>query len=175
MNELETRLSQIKHFQFVHEHLFTSGQPTAEDLAQIKAYGVTTIINLALTNEAKPNLAHEDQICLDLGLNYLQIPISLHTPSPDQCILVLDLIDHLVGEQMLWLHCENNQQVSSLIYVYRQYYMNMDMPTAQELLHKVWEPDSTWTGLIHAITLQLQGRKATQELNLSLMKADHFA
>lgn len=174
MNELETHLSQIKHFQFVHEHLFTSGQPSAEDFAQIKAYGVTTIINLAL-NDAQQHLPHEDQICLDLGLNYLQIPISLETPSPHQCILVLDLIDNLVGEQMLWLHCENNQQVSSLMYVYRQYYMNMDMPTAQALLHDVWEPDSTWTGLIHAVTLQLQGRKATQELNLSLMKADHFA
>ena len=174
MNELETRLSAIKHFQFVHEHLFTSGQPNAEDLAQIKAYCITTVINLALNN-TKHHLNNEDQLCLDLGLNYLQIPISLETPSPDQCILVLDLIDHLVGEQMIWLHCEENQHVSSLMYVYRQYYMNMDMPTAQELLHEIWEPDSTWTGLIHAVTLQLQGRKATQELNLSLMKADHFA
>ena len=174
MNELETTLSQIQNFQFVHEHLFSSGQPNAAEFAQMKAYGVTTVINLALT-QAEPHLPNEDKICLDLGLNYLHIPISLDTPSPDQCILVLDLIDHLVTEQMLWVHCENNQHVSSLIYVYRQYYMNMDLPTAQELLHQVWEPDSTWTGLIHAITLQLQGRKATQELNLSLMKADHFA
>ena len=174
MNELETRLTQVKHFQCVHEHLFTSGQPSADDLAQIKAYGITTVINLAL-NTPEHALANEDQRCLALGLNYLQIPISLDTPSPDQCLLVLDLIDHLVAEQMLWVHCDNNQQVSSLMYIYRQYYMNIDMPTAQALLHEVWEPDSTWTGLIHAVTLQLQGRKATQELNLSLMKADHFA
>ena len=174
MNELETQLSQIQHFQFVHEHLFTSEQPSAEQLAHIKAYGVTTVINLAL-NHSEQHLPHEDQICLDLGLNYLQIPISLDTPSPDQCLLVLDLIDHLVQEQMLWIHCQNNQHVSSLMYVYRQYYMDMDLPTAQELLHDIWQPNETWTGLIHAVTLQLQGRKATRELNLSLMKADHFA
>ncbi len=174
MNELETQLSQIQHFQFVHEHLFTSGQPSAEQLAQIKAYGITTVINLAL-NSATTSLPNEDQLCLDLGLNYLQIPISLVTPSPDQCLLVLDLLDHLVQEQMLWIHCQNNQHVSSLMYVYRQYYMDMDMPTAQQLLHDIWQPNETWTGLIHAVTLQLQGRKATRELNLSLMKVDHFA
>ncbi len=174
MNELETQLSQIQHFQFVHEHLFTSGQPSAEQLAQIKAYGITTVINLAL-NSATTSLPNEDQLCLDLGLNYLQIPISLDTPSPDQCLLVLDLLDHLVQEQMLWIHCQNNQHVSSLMYVYRQYYMDMDMPTAQQLLHDIWQPNETWTGLIHAVTLQLQGRKATRELNLSLMKVDHFA
>lgn len=175
MNEqLERALSQIDHFQFVHEHLFTSGQPNAQQLEQIKAYGVTTVLNLAL-NGAEQHLDHEDQLCLDLGLNYIQIPISQETPSQDQCILVLDMIEHLVNEQLLWIHCQNNQQVSSLMYLYRQYYMNMDLPHAQELLHAIWQPNATWTGLIHAVTLQLQGRKATQELNLSLMKADHFA
>lgn len=171
MNELETALSQINHFQFVHEHLFTSGQPNTSHFEHIKAYGITTLLNLSINNN---NTINEDQICLDLGLQYIQIPISWETPSPDQCLLVLDLIDYLVKEQILWVHCANNLHVSSLIYLYRQYYLNVDMPTAQELLHEVWEPNATWTGLIHAVTLQLQGRKATQELNLSLMKADHF-
>ena len=39
MNDIETQLSQIKNFQFVHERLFSSGQPTAEELKQIKEYG----------------------------------------------------------------------------------------------------------------------------------------
>ena len=49
------------------------------------------------------------------------------------------------------------------------------MPTAQALLHEIWEPNETWTGLIHSITLQLQGRKATLELEQSLMDVDHLA
>ncbi len=52
--------------------------------------------------------------------------------------------------------------------------MNMDMPTAQEYLHQLWEPNETWTGLIHAVALQLQGRKATQELELSLIHPNNF-
>ena len=174
MNKLETELSHILNFQFVHEHLFTSGQPTPEQLNQIKEYGVNTIINLALT-DASNHLENEDRICLDLGLNYIHIPISWDTPSDEQCLLVLDLIDHLVKDKIVWVHCAKNWRVSSLIYLYRQYYLDMDMPTAQEFMHQIWEPNETWTGLIHAVALQLQGRKATQDLQHSLMNADQFS
>lgn len=174
MNEIENSLCQIKKFQFIHEHLFTSGQPTAEQLKLIKEYGVNTIINLALTDDEN-HLLHEDRNCLEVGLHYIQVPISWNTPSDDQCLLVLDMIDHLVQEQTVWLHCTENHRVASLMYLYRQYYMDIEMPDAQEQLHKIWEPNETWTGLIHAVSLQLQGRKATRELQHSLMHADHFS
>lgn len=170
MNEFEYSLSQIPHFDYVHEHLFCSGQPSAEQLKLIKEYGCSTIINLALS-DSPCTLEHEDQICIALDLNYIHIPLNLECPSADQAILVLELIDHLVQEQTVWIHCCHNQQCSSLMYLYRQFYLNMDMPTAQEHLHKIWEPNDTWTGLIHAVTLQLQGRKATLELQHSLNTA----
>ena len=87
---------------------------------------------------------------------------------------ILDLIDHLVQKQMVWIHCAKNYRVASLMYLYRQYYMNIDMPTAQEEFHKIWEPNETWTGLIHAVALQLQGRKATQDLQQELAHSDHL-
>ncbi|QXW27285.1 protein tyrosine phosphatase family protein [Acinetobacter johnsonii] len=174
MNEIENGLSQIENFQFVHEHLFSSGQPSAEQLQLIKEYGVTTVINLALT-DASNHLDSEDRICLELGLNYIHMPILWDTPSDDQCLLALDMIDHLVQEQMVWVHCSKNFRISSLMYLYRQYYMNIDMPAAQELMYQIWEPNETWTGLIHAVSLQLQGRKSTQELQQSLIHPNHFA
>lgn len=95
MNDIETQLSQIKNFQFIHERLFSSGQPTAEELKQIKEYGIGTVINLA-ESDAEHALPHEDKICLDVGLNYIQLPISWETPSSDQCLLLLDLVNHLL-------------------------------------------------------------------------------
>lgn len=166
MNEIENALSQIENFQFIHEHLFTSGQPTLEQLTLIKEYGINTVINIALNDEH--SLPHQDQHCLDLGLNYIQLPISAEMPSDTQCILALDLIHHLVQEQMVWIHCNKNYSVSCLMYLYRQYYMDIDLATAHELMHQIWEPNNTWTGLMHAVALQLQGRKATQELQQSL-------
>lgn len=171
MNDIETQLSQIKNFQFIHERLFSSGQPTAEELKQIKEYGIGTVINLA-ESDAEHALPHEDKICLDVGLNYIQLPISWETPSSDQCLLLLDLVNHLLESQMVWVHCSNNNHVSSLMYLYRQYFMDVDIATAQDLLHDIWKPNETWTGLIHAVSLQLQGRKATQDLQQALESAE---
>lgn len=173
MTTLEQSLSQIPAFSIIHEHLFSSAQPSAEQLKLIKEYGCSSVINLALSN-APNHIENEDRICLDLGLNYIHIPIDWETPSAEQCLLVLDLIDHLVQNEIVWIHCTKNDRSSCLMYVYRQFYMNMDMPTSQDLLHEIWEPNETWTGLIHSITLQLQGRKATLELQQSLQQADHL-
>ena len=171
MNDIETQLSQIKNFQFIHERLFSSGQPTAEELKQIKEYGIGTVINLA-ESDAEHALPHEDKICLDVGVNYIQLPISWETPSSDQCLLLLDLVNHLLESQMVWVHCSNNNHVSSLMYLYRQYFMDVDIATAQDFLHDIWKPNETWTGLIHAVSLQLQGRKATQDLQQALESAE---
>jgi len=173
MTTLEQSLAQIPTFSVIHEHLFSSAQPSIEQLKLIKEYGCSTVINLALSN-APNHIENEDRICLDLGLNYIHIPIDWETPSAEQCLLVLDLIDHLVQNEIVWIHCTKNDRSSCLMYVYRQFYMNMDMPTSQDLLHKIWEPNETWTGLIHSITLQLQGRKATLELQQSLQQVDHL-
>ncbi len=171
MNDIETQLSQIKNFQFIHERLFSSGQPTAEELKQIKEYGIGTVINLA-ESDAEHALPHEDKICLDVGLNYIQLPISWETPSSDHCLLLLDLVNHLLESQMVWVHCSNNNHVSSLMYLYRQYFMDVDIATAQDFLHDIWKPNEAWTGLIHAVSLQLQGRKATQDLQQALESAE---
>ncbi|GLG81576.1 protein tyrosine phosphatase family protein [Acinetobacter calcoaceticus] len=173
MTTLEQSLAQIPTFSVIHEHLFSSAQPSIEQLKLIKEYGCSTVINLALSN-APNHIENEDRICLDLGLNYIHIPIDWETPSAEQCLLVLDLIDHLVQNEIVWIHCTKNDRSSCLMYVYRQFYMNMDMSTSQDLLHEIWEPNETWTGLIHSITLQLQGRKATLELQQSLQQVDHL-
>lgn len=73
---------------------------------------------------------------------------------------------------MVWVHCSNNNHVSSLMYLYRQYFMDVDIATAQDFLHDIWTPNETWTGLIHAVSLQLQGRKATQDLQQALESAE---
>ena len=116
MTSLEQALSEIPSFSLVHEHLFSSAQPSAEQLQQIKEYGCSTVINLA-TSKSENHLAEQDQICLDLGLNYIHIPIDWDLPCAEQCLFVLDLIAHLVQNEIVWLHCAKNMRVSSLMYL----------------------------------------------------------
>lgn len=167
MQSIEQELGQIQLFQYVHPHLFASALPNADQLAQIKAYGIDTLIHIA-PNSAHPDSQALDRLCLDLGLNYIQIPLDYDSPAADQALLILDLIDFLCTEKMLWLCCPDLQRCSSLLYVYRQFFMQMDLAAAHPLLEATWEPNPTWTGLIHALTLQLQGRKSTQELQQDL-------
>lgn len=167
MQSIEQELSQIQLFQCVHPHLFASVLPNTDQLAHIKAYGIDTLIHIA-PHSAHPDSQALDQKCLDLDLNYIQIPLDFNSPAADQALLILDLIDFLCTEKMLWLCCPDLQRCSSLLYVYRQFFMQMDLPSAHPLLEATWEPNPTWTGLIHALTLQLQGRKSTQELQQDL-------
>ena len=60
------------------------------------------------------------------------------------------------------------------MYLYRQYYMDIDISEAQTQLEEVWQPNETWTGIIHSIALQLQGRKATRDIQNTMNQSDHF-
>lgn len=167
MSELEPTVAsvfaEITNYVPVHEYLATSGQPTVQQLECIKEQGFTTVINLAL-NDASVHLEHEDRICLTLGLDYIHIPLLWDQPSTTAGLLVLDMIAHLVQEQKVWLHCAKNWRVSSLMYLYRQFYMGMSLPEADAQLEEIWQPDDTWTGFIHALRLQLQARQSTLEI-----------
>jgi hypothetical protein len=46
----DSALSNILAFQFVHENLVASGQPSSDELALIAQVGFKVVINLALTD-----------------------------------------------------------------------------------------------------------------------------
>lgn len=163
MDELEQVLRQIPQFAAIHAHLCSSGQPNAEQLASIKAYGFNVVINVALSN-AEPHLAQEDQICLDLDMQYIHLPLAWETPNAEQALLVLDLLHCLVQEQMVWIHCAKNYRVSCLMALYKQYYLKQSIAQVHDELHAIWQPNQTWTGLMHSVALLLQGRQSTLEM-----------
>lgn len=154
----------ILNYQKVHEYLYTSGQPSAAQFEQICQAGVNTVINLALTDASNSLLRDgisEDRIVQELGMNYVQLPLLWDRPCPVQALLVLKLIHYLIEQQgqTVWVHCAKNWRVASLMYLYRQFYMNIPIDQAEILLHQIWEPDATWTGLLHAVDMQLKAEK----------------
>lgn len=144
----------IIHLQPVHGCLITSGQPSPAALIQIREAGFQNIINLAL-QDASNTLPNEDRLVLEQGMDYYQLPLLWEQPSVSQGLVILELVHHL-REQPTWLHCALNKRVSCLIYLYRRYYMRMDLPTAHELLEQIWQPDATWTGWMFAVEQQLK-------------------
>lgn len=143
--------------QQVHPLLATSGQPSVEALIQIREAGYQNIINLAL-QDASNALPHEDRIALQQGMDYYHLPLLWDQPSVSQGLVILELLHHL-REQPTWVHCALNKRVSCLIYLYRRYYMGVDLPTAHELLEQIWQPDATWTGWMFAVEQQLKPQR----------------
>lgn len=151
-------VSDILAYQAIHPGLHTSGQPTAEQFASIRAAGVDVVVNVALTN-ASNGLIHqglfEDRIVLDLGMDYVHLPLVWDQPSAAQAFTVLKYIHHLQG-QTVWLHCAKNMRVSCLMYLYRLHWLGYSIDEAQPYLQRIWEPNATWTGLMNAVAMQIQ-------------------
>ncbi|AOA58436.1 protein-tyrosine phosphatase family protein [Acinetobacter larvae] len=170
-DDLEQQLCQCPDFQYIHQHLFSSKQLPTSAWALLKAYGIDSVIDIDFATASTTSKTACDRDCVDAGLKYIHIPLDLSQPADEQCLLILDLIDYISREKMLWLQ-GNTQIVSCLLYLYRLHYLQFDIAEADACLQQHWQPDATWTGLMHVIGLQLQGRKATQELQQTLAQVE---
>lgn len=139
-------LSHILAFQFVHENLVTSGQPSSDELELIAKAGFKVVINLALT-DASNVLVGEDRRVLELGMDYINLPLLFDRPSYTQALLILGLLKSL-HHQKVWLHCALNMRVSSLMYIYRVHHLMMDEIDAKGFLEKIWTPNAEWSEII---------------------------
>lgn len=155
------KISDILHCQKIHDNLYSSGQPTPAQLELMAQAGVSSVINLALTdasNSLMHQSIHEDRVVLELGMNYIHLPLLWERPCATQAFLAIKLIHHL-QDQLIWVHCAKNWRVASLMSLYRRFYMQMPLEQAEALLHEIWQPDETWTGLMHAVAMRLQAEQ----------------
>ncbi len=154
-----TGLADILAFQYVNENLSTSGQPSFDELALIANTGFEVVINLALT-DASNVLVGEDRRVLELGMDYINLPILFDRPSSTQALRVLDLLKSLQHKKV-WLHCALNMRVSSLIYMYRVHHLMMDEPNAKALLSQIWTPNTEWSEIIKQLNQHYFGQLQT--------------
>ena len=76
-----TGLFQAK-FASVGSDLFVAGQPTEKALRDLKAKGVTTVINLRMPEEMKQIGFDEAALLKELGMNYVHIPMRGSAENP---------------------------------------------------------------------------------------------
>jgi protein tyrosine phosphatase (PTP) superfamily phosphohydrolase (DUF442 family) len=149
-------LSNILAFHFVHENLATSGQPSFDELNIIANAGFQIVINLALT-DASNVLFGEDRRVLELGMDYINLPLLFDRPSYSQALCLLDLLKSL-QHQKVWLHCALNMRVSSLIYIHRVHHLMMDESDAKALLNQIWTPNAEWSEIIQRLDMHFLGQ-----------------
>jgi len=138
--------SGIYNFRRLSPTLTTSGQPTAEQFANIAAAGVETVINLAMPDSPHA-LPNEAELLASFGLNYIHIPVDFAAPTESDFERFAEKIDAL-GDAPLHVHCIANYRVAAFLYRYRRERLGWPEDQARPDLDAVWKPEGVWADFI---------------------------
>jgi uncharacterized protein (TIGR01244 family) len=101
----------INNFLRVNTEICTGGQPTLAQLAELKAQGVKTIINLRAPGEPGFDAAGEEAEAKKLGLRYFNIPVANQSgPKDEQAAEFLKLTDD-PANRPAFIHCGSANRV----------------------------------------------------------------
>jgi protein tyrosine phosphatase (PTP) superfamily phosphohydrolase (DUF442 family) len=143
----------------ISPRLVTSGQPSAEALANLKALGFEAVIYLA------PPTVHdavrdEQLIVTRQGLTFVNIPIRFDNPTEADFDTFAGVLTGL-GTRKVLVHCQINLRASAMVFLYRATVLREDPRIAYEAVTKVWQPEAAWRQLIED---QLRKHKIAFEL-----------
>nr|WP_245405677.1 protein tyrosine phosphatase family protein [Sphingobium sp. Sx8-8] len=126
--------------------LTTSGQPSEDQLAALRAIGVTHIVNLGLHSHEKA-LPDEAASVSALGMTYIHIPVDFAHPTDQDFERFCSAMQELAGHSV-HVHCIANLRVSAFIYRYRRDVLAMPADEARQEMDRIWRPGGVWAGFI---------------------------
>lgn len=143
----------------ISPRLVTSGQPSAEALAGLKASGFDAVIYLAPPTVSDA-VRDEQNIVARQGLTFINIPIKFENPTEADVEMFASVLTGL-GTRKVLVHCQINLRASSMVFLYRVINLKEDPRVAYESVAGVWSPDGPWRRLIED---QLRKHKVAFEL-----------
>lgn len=132
-------LEDIYNFLPLTDMLFSSGMPTADQMAEISKSGVELVINLALptSENALPN---EADLVMSLGMKYIGIPVEWEKPTRQNLEDFMNAMD-ADKENKILVHCQANYRATSFITLYRILQLGWSRENALKDLRRIWNPD----------------------------------
>jgi len=130
----------------VFEWLWSSGQLSERDIAELPALGIDIVINLALPTSSNA-VAGEAELITRQGISYLQIPVLWEKPEQHQLQQFFGALSAF-RDRKVWVHCAKNMRVSAFIYLYRRLRLGEAEETASHPMREVWAPNETWQAFI---------------------------
>jgi uncharacterized protein (TIGR01244 family) len=96
----------LARFASVGDDVFIGGQPTERALRDMKARGVTTVINLRMPDEMRRIPFDEAALIAQLGMKYVHIPVRDGTANPYSPATLKAFTDALkAADGKVLLHC----------------------------------------------------------------------
>jgi uncharacterized protein (TIGR01244 family) len=137
------------NYRVLSNRLITSGQPDEEQLAQVAAIGISTVVNLASDDEWY-TLEDEPGTVAALGMSYYHIPVIWQAPALSDLEQFMALMDRL-ADQPVFVHCTANKRVSTFIFLYRIIRLHWPPAGAVPDLLAVWQPNPNWIAFIRSV------------------------
>lgn len=139
-------LPNILNWRRLSPSITTSGQPTEDQLAEIKALGVTHIINLG-PHHNKGALRDEAGTVAALGMAYLYIPVEFETPT-DADFAAFQTALNETRETKVHVHCIYNARVSAFFYRLAKTGGWLKEEDAFANMDGIWKPGDDWAAFV---------------------------
>ena len=117
----------------IGDDLFIAGQPTQKALREMKAQGVTTIVNLRSPSEMQRIGFDEEKLIAELGIKYVYLPVRGDAQFPYTPETLAKFTEAMkTAEGTVLLHCTVAWRASHL---WGAYLIQAGVPTADALHH----------------------------------------
>lgn len=136
----------IYNWRRLDDRITTSGQPRESELAQIKALGVSHVVNLGLHTHEKA-LPDEAGSVAALGMRYIHLPVNFQNPTEADFERFCQILEEFDGAKV-HVHCIANYRVSAFFYRYRRDVLGWPEPEARKDMDPLWQPDGIWAAFI---------------------------
>lgn len=136
----------IYNWRRLDDRITTSGQPTEEQLADIRDLGIAHVVNLALHTHEKA-LPDEAGSVRALGMTYTHIPVDFQNPTQagfEQFCAVMEQFK----DAPMHVHCIANYRVSAFFYRYRRDVLGWEDTKARADMDAIWKPEGVWADFI---------------------------
>jgi protein tyrosine phosphatase (PTP) superfamily phosphohydrolase (DUF442 family) len=132
-------IEEIYHFLRLNDLLFTSGMPTADQLADASKQGIQLVVNLAMPDSERA-LRDEKSIVESLGMKYIPIPVQWDNPTRADLEEFMQVMDAHHADKVL-VHCQANYRVTGFMALYRVLRLGWEPEEAFKDLRRIWDPE----------------------------------
>ena len=136
----------IINWRQLSEEITTSGQPTEEQLVQLRDLGVENIINLGPHHNTGA-LEDEASSVTKLGMDYIYIPVEFDNPTEEDFQAFVAALKRTTGTKS-HVHCIYNARVSAFFYRLSKHSNDWNDKGMFSTMDSIWRPGGVWAKFI---------------------------
>lgn len=146
---LTADLTDIRNYREYSPTFSSAGQPSADQLKQVREAGFERVVYIALTN-SNGALANEDALVKGLGMDYVHVPVIWDAPTRSDFYAFAGAMRREPTKRTL-LHCQANFRASAFAFLYRVLYEHVPVAQAKADMNAIWTPNVIWRDFILSV------------------------